>query len=763
MSYNRSTLADGSHPPRPRVAMTRIPPIALALASAALLAADAPPVTERPAPSFVADVVPVLTRLGCNSGGCHGKLAGQNGFKLSLRGYAPELDHLAITRDAKGRRIAKSRPRESLLLAKPTMRVPHQGGQKLRAGTPEYQTLLAWIAAGTPGPSGKEPAVTRLVIEPASATYAPGRAVALSVRAHDSAGGVRDVTRQALFKSNEEGLAKVDVDGRVEALRPGATSVMASFRGEVAVHVVTTPYDQKVEESAYVARANFIDDHVMARLRELRLEPSPAADDATFLRRASLDLTGELPSVEAAAAFLDDPLPGKRAALVDRLMEGPAFVDYWSMAWGELLQNRRERDQDKRGRKGVRGFAHWIREQVRAGRPWDELAREVLTARGPLNDEPAGGYFLVNRKPEDIAESAAQALLGTRIACAKCHNHPLERYTQDDYYAMAAFFSRVKLDGKQTDQGPAVDVGSPGRRRRGEGARPGAQPVGLTQPRTGKFLPPRPLDRSEVALEPGQDPRAALASWMTGPGNRAFARSIVNRVWKRFFAVGLVEPVDDLRATNPASNEPLLDALSDDLIAHKYDLKRLMRLIVSSRTYALASDPLPANAADRTFFSHYLPRRLPAEVLADALAEVTGVPETYEGQAVGTRAVQLPDPQVRNDLLETFGRPERVTACACERTLDVTMPQVLHLMNGDALNRRLADGEGRLAGLLRLGKPDREVVDALFLAALARRPSESQWRTVESTLAGLGGDDRAAVFRDLTWALVNSKEFLFGH
>jgi len=740
--------------------MTRIAPMALSLAALALVAADSPPVAERPAPSFVADVVPVLTRLGCNSGGCHGKMAGQNGFKLSLRGYAPELDHVAITRDAKGRRIAKSRPRESLLLAKAMMRVPHGGGQKLKAGTPEHQTLLAWIAAGAPGPTGKEPVVTRLEIEPAAATYAPGRSVALSLRAHDSAGGVRDVTRLALFKSNEEGLARVDEGGRVEALRPGATSVMASFMGEVAVHVVTTPYDQEVDEAAYSARSNFLDDHVMARLRQLRLEPSPPCDDATFLRRASLDLTGSLPTPEAAAAFLDGPSPARRAALVDRLLEGPEFVDYWSMAWGELLQNRRERDQDRRGRKGVRGFALWVREQVRVNRPWDELVRDVLTARGPLNDEPAGGYFLVNRKPEELAESVAQAMLGTRIACAKCHNHPLERHTQDDYYGMAAFFSRVKLDGKQTDQGPAVDLGMPGRRRRGDGAR--AEAIGMTQPRTGKFLAPRPLDRSPLAIEAGQDPRAALAAWMTAPTNRAFARSIVNRVWKRFLAVGLVEPVDDLRATNPASNEPLLDALCDDLVAHRFDLKRLMRLIVSSRTYALSSETLPTNAADRTFASHYLPRRLPAEVLADALAAVTGLPEAYEGHAVGIRAVQLPDPQVRNDLLETFGRPDRVTACACERAADVTMPQALHLMNGDALNRRLADSEGRLAGLLGSKKPDREVVDALFLAALSRRPSESQSRTIEATLAA-ATDDRAEVFRDLAWALVNSKEFLFGH
>ena len=737
----------------------------LAVLAAVLVAADAPPPAPgevRPAPSFVNDVVPVLTRLGCNSGGCHGKLAGQNGFKLSLRGYAPELDHLAITRDARGRRIAKSRPRDSLLLAKPLMRVPHKGGRRLNPGTPEYRTLLAWVAAGAPGPTGKEPAIDGLAIEPAGKTYAPDESQALAVRAHYSDGSTRDVTALALFKSNEEGLARVDEDGRVTALRPGATAVMALFQGQVAVHVVTTPYRQEVDPAAFEGRVNFIDDHVMAKLGEVHLPPSPRCDDATFLRRASLDLTGTLPEPEAVLAFLADPSPSKREALVDRLLAGPEFVDCWAQYWGELLQNRRERDGDKRGPKGVRGFAHWIREQVEANRPWDEVARAVLTARGPLAQEPAGGYFLVNRKPEDLAEAATHAFLGTRIQCAKCHNHPLERFTQDDYYGMAAFFTRVKTDAKATDEGPSVDVGVPARAGRRRGAKVDAQQVGIGQPRTGQFLPPRPLDRSTVTLAEGQDPREPLAAWMTAPTNKAFARAAVNRVWKRFFAVGLVEPVDDLRATNPATNEPLLEALRADFVAHGYDLKHLMRTIATSRAYGLASDPLPANAADRKFFSHYYPRRLPAEALADAVARATGVPEAYEGYAEGLRAVQLPDPKVRNYLLDTFGRPERVTPCACERSSEVTMPQVLHLMNGEALARRLDAPEGRLHALLTPGRPDREVADALFLATLGRRPTGPQWEAVSAALASAGAD-RPAAARDLLWALINSKEFLFNH
>ena len=712
------------------------------------------------APSFANDVVPALSRLGCNSGACHGKLAGQNGFKLSLRGFAPELDYTSITREARGRRIAKSRPRDSLLLAKPTMRVPHKGGKALAPGTPEYTTLLAWVAAGAPGPVAGEIAVAGITVEPASAAYKPGEKRGLKVVARYTDGSARDVTRLSLFKANEEGVATVDEHGEVVARRPGSTAVMAIYQGQVAAHVVTTPYDANIDDNLYVSRHNYIDDHVMSKLREIRLEPSAPADDPTFLRRAYLDLTGSLPEPEAASAFLADASDGKRHKLVEELLASAAFVDYWASFLGELMQNRQERDQDKRGRKGVRGLAIWLREQVREDRPWDAVVRDVLTARGPLGQEPAGGYFLVNRKPEDLAEAATHAFLGTRLQCAKCHNHPLERFTQEDYYGMAAFFTRVKTDGKQTDEGPAVDVGVPGRRGR-EGAKTDGEKVGVSQPRTGQFLPPRPLDRTEITLRAGQDPREALADWMTSRRNPLFARAIVNRVWKRFLAVGLVEPVDDLRATNPATDEPLLDALCADFVAHNYDLKHLMRTIVDSRTYQLASDPTPGNAVDRKFYSHYYPRRLGAEVLADALSQATGVAEPFEGYAVGLRAVQLPDPRVQSYLLDTFGRPERVTACACERSDEVTMPQVLHLMNGEALDRRIDAPEGRLGALLASGKPDVEVVETLFLATFARRPGIEQRRTVESALAGVV--DRRAVYRDLLWALVNSKEFLFGH
>jgi hypothetical protein len=735
-------------------------PLILGVLSLVLVAADDPePI--KVAPSFVNDIEPILTRLGCNSGSCHGKLAGQNGFKLSLRGFAPELDHLAITRDARGRRIAKSRPRESLLLAKPLLRVPHKGGKRLDASSSEYKTLLAWIAAGAPGALEKEPKVAALNIEPPSASYKPLESRSLKVVAKYSDGSTRDVTSMTLFKSNEEGLASVDEFGKLQALRSGATSVMALYQGQVAVHAVTTPYDQAIDPAVYSARSDFIDGFVMAKLQEVRLEPSPVCDDSTFLRRVSIDLTGSLPRPETVDAFLTDSDPAKRTKLIDRLLNSPEYVDAWTSYWGELVQNRVERDQDQRGKKGVRGFARWIRQAVADNRPWDEFVRGVLTAKGPLSSDPAGGYYLVNRRPEEVAEAATHAFLGTRIQCAKCHNHPLERFTQDDYYGMAAYFTRVKLDGKITDEGRTVLVGVPGKRGRKKAANVSDDKVGIGQPRTGQFLPPRPLDRTEVKLEPGQDPREALADWMTSKDNKLFARAVANRLWKRFFAVGLVEPVDDLRATNPATNEPLLDALCEDLIAHKFDLKHLMRTICLSRTYALASDPLPGNAADRKFFSHYYPRRMPAETLADAISVATGVPDHYEGYADGLLALQLPDPKVQSYFLDTFGRSQRVTSCACENSSEVTMPQVLHLMNGEGLEQRFNDENGRLKMLLKAGKSDREVIDQLFLAALARRPTTDQWQTIESSLAK--SDDKMSVLRDVLWALVNAKEFLFNH
>ncbi len=710
-------------------------------------------------PSFVDEVEPILTRLGCNQGACHGKLAGQNGFRLSLRGYAPAWDHEWIARESGGRRIDRLDPARSLLLEKPTGRVPHAGGVLLTVDGRAHAVLREWIGSGLPGPVGEAPDVTALEVLPGDLTLPVGGERRLLVRARTAAGRWRDVTWLTKFDSNDAGTIAVDPDGRIRAVRPGETAVRAAYGGLVRAIIVTAPYDRAVDPSRFAARANLLDGPVFDKLAALRIEPSEASDDAEFLRRAMLDTIGVPPTPDEARAFLDDPAPDKRVRLVDALLERPEFVDFWTLQLADLLQNRKERDHDVRGAKGVRAFHAWLRAQVAANRPWDALARDVLTARGDTDRAPALGYYIVtvgeSRRGEesDVVASVAQSFLGTRIGCAKCHNHPLERYTQDDYYGFAAFFSRLKFDRKEPKQGAThLLVSAPESNENG-------RPVGANQPRTGRFLPAKTLDGVVPTLGAGDDPREALAAWITDPSNEAFAGAMVNRLWKHFFAVGLVEPVDDLRASNPPTNPALWNALVREFVGHGYDLKHVMRLILTSRAYGLASATRAGNSTETRFYSHYYARRLPAEVLLDAVSQATGVPETFPGYPVGLRAQQLPDPGASSYFLGLFGRSERVTACACERNGEVTLPQALHVQNGDSI-ARLGDPKGRLASLLASVPDDDRVTEELFLATLARRPTEPERLAVRKALAGGPRDE---VYRDLAWALLNAVEFSFNH
>lgn len=769
---------------------------------AALLGLPSPAARAAEAPSFVNDVLPVLTRHGCNSGGCHGKLAGQNGFRLSLRGYAPEADHAALVTEEYGRRIGGLDPAASILVAKATGELPHGGGRLFDPSSAAAKTLVDWIAAGAPGPVAGERRVVAIDVAPRTVELAPGEERTLAVTATSSDGTVRDVTALARFHSNDASLASVTPDGRLRGERHGEVAVVATYQGLVDTVVVTSPFPQEVPPERYAERRNVVDERVMEKLRALRVPPADDCDDATFLRRVMLDLVGTLPSPEEARAFLADGDPAKREKLVDALFERPEFADFWTLWLSDLLQNRKERDHDVRGVKGVRAFHAWLRGQVAANRPWNELVREVLTAR---DDHPAVGWWIVTvgekqAVDSEAADSAAQAFLGTRIGCARCHNHPLERWTQDDYYHFAAFFSRVSLDRRPPVEGatrlvvasrqeldlarekrgveqevakleaadPAADAAAlEGKRKRIdelaaaiEKAR--LEPAVASQPRTGVRLSPQGLDRRPAEIAGGEDPRERLADWVVSPENPLFAAAIVNRLWKHFFAVGLVEPVDDLRATNPPSNAPLLEALSREFVASGYDLRRVMRLVVSSRTYRLASDTSPANAADTRLHSHYYPRRLPAEVLADAIAKATGVPDAFPGMPEGTRAIRLPGPQTDSYFLATFGRSDRVTACACERSGDVTLPQLLHLQNGDTVQTKLRREDGALARLIggTASGPPEALVEGLFLATLARPPSDAERAAVAAALADGPREEIAA---DLLWALLNSKEFTFNH
>ncbi len=709
-------------------------------------------------PSFLNEVVPILTKQGCNQGSCHGKGAGQNGFRLSLRGYAPELDHRWLVREADGRRLDPTDPGNSLLLLKATGRAPHEGGKPFDTASREYETLLRWVTAGAPGPNPADPNVTKLEVAPGDRVLKVGETAQLVAWATFSDGSRRDVTWLTKFDSNDAAIATVAFDGMVTAARNGATAIRAAFQTEVAVATVAVPHDRAVDSKLYEAKNNFIDDHVFARLKALRIEPSPLSSDAEFLRRAFLDTIGVLPTPDEVRAFLADARPDKRARLIDVLLDRPEFTDYWTLFLSDLFQNRKERDHDVRGVKGVRQFHEWLRQQVAANRPWDELARDVLLAKGTTTDSPAVGYYVVtvgeHREVEksEVAESVAQAFLGVRIGCARCHNHPLERYTQDDFYHFAAFFTRVKLDRKDPKQAPTtLRYGHHDQSQNG-------RPVGVGQPRTGLFLRPQPLDRSAVGFMLGEDPRRKLAAWITDPGNEFFAGAMVNRVWQHYLGVGLVEPVDDLRATNPPTNPVLWAALKSEFVKSKFDLKHLMRVILNSRTYQLTSATRPGNETDAKFYSHYYARRLPAEVLLDALSQSTDYPERFSGYPYGVRAVQIPDPGLQSYFLGVFGRSDRVTACACERVGDVTMPQLLSILNGSTVREKLTYGV--LPKLVAAEKDDEKVTTELFLRTLSRMPTDDERQAVR---AALKAERRDWVFADLMWALMNAKDFAFNH
>ena len=711
-------------------------------------------------PSFLNEVVPLLTKAGCNQGSCHGKGAGQNGFRLSLRGYAPDQDYRSITREFDGRRILPSQPEDSLLLLKASARASHEGGRLFSLGSPEYNLLLAWVKAGFPGPDKTDPKVTKLELSPNAKVLKPGEEVQLTATATFSDGTKKDVTCLTKFDSNDAAYVEITPSGKAKALRNGATAIRAMFQVEVAVASFDMPFDRPIDAKRFEAKNNFVDEHVFAKLKELRIEPSDLCTDAEFIRRATLDACGLLPTPDEVKAFLADTDPKKREKLIDALLARPEFNDYWALQLGDLFQNRKERDHDVRGAKGVRQFHVWLREQVVANQPWDVLARDVLTASGSNTQTPAVGYFIVtvgeqrHGENSEVGESVAQAMLGTRIGCARCHNHPLERFTQDDFYHFSAYFSRVKFDRKDPKTGlPTVlSVGHPD-------ANQNKNPVGVTQPRTGMFMKAQPLDRTPADVPPDQDPREVLAKWMTDPKNEFFAGAMINRMWKHYLGVGLVEPVDDLRATNPPTNPALWAALKKEFATQKFDLRHLMKVILASRTYQLSASTRPGNEADARFYSHYYARRLPAEVMLDAICDATGVPEKFEGYPSGTRAMQVPDPSSASYFLRTFGRSDRVTACACERTGDVNLPQVLHLQCGAVVNAKVPDAAGWLVKTMAAEKDDDKLLDSLFLRTYSRLPTQAERDVVKK----LHKDDpkREDVYRDLFWALLNSKDFLF--
>jgi hypothetical protein len=712
-------------------------------------------------PSFRHEVIPVLTRNGCNSGACHGALAGKGGMKLSLRGYDPRADHFVLTRQNLGRRVDRLEPAQSLLLRKPTLVLPHGGGQKLEVGSPDYRILADWIAAGAPAPGPDDPRIERLEVAPLSATLMPKDTLSLKVRAHYSDGTSRDVTHWAKYTSSEDLVAAVDAEGRVTVAGHGETAISIWFSNLVAVSRIVSPYPDPVDPRLFTeaARFNPIDDLVLKKLAGLHLPPSPLCGDEEFIRRAYLDVAGILPTPEEVRQFLADRTPDRRARLIDRLLERPEFVDYWTYKWSDmLLITTRGLSQ-----QGVWAFHQFVRQSVADNKPWDRFARDILTAQGSTLHNGATNYFVLHKDVTDLTESTSITFLGMSITCCRCHNHPLEKWTQDQYWSMANLFSRVAL--KNGDRAGEILVQ--------------AQPFGdAPHQRRGVAMPPTPLDGKPLGLDSPQDRRAYFADWLTAPENPYFARALVNRVWRNFLGRGLVEAEDDLRQTNPPTNAELFDWLARDFVEHRYDVKHVIRLVMNSATYQRSSRPVAASSRDDRFYSHYLIRRLPAEVILDAYSQVTGVPtpfnriksggsdsdRPYTGYPLGTRALQLPDSKVVSQLLDAFGRPERAQTCSCERQQDSSVSQALHINNGHTLNDKIRAKEGRIESWVKEKVSNEEAVGRLFLLALSRPPTEAERTKFLAFLAEAGGDARTGrreALEDLFWAVLSSKEFLF--
>ena len=707
-------------------------------------------VSPQPAIAFKTQVLPVLTKAGCNSGPCHASQYGKGGFRLSVFSFSPEEDYQAIFRDRQGRRVNLLEPERSLFLLKPTLAVPHGGNRRLTARSVDYELLKSWLLGGAIGPKADEPKVQSIKVLPPRRVGPVGLSQQLQVFAIYSDGKMRDVTCWAKFDSLDDSVVAVTQEGRFTTVGKGQSNVMVRFEGQAEVATVVVPYADNVDLAGWIEN-NFIDVLAAKKFRELGIPPSPACDDATFVRRAYLDAIGTLPTVEEAKAFLDSGDPDKRKKLIDRLLGltgDPAqdiynnqYASYWSLKWADLIRS----NSAVIGEQGMWAMHNWINESMRQNKPFDQFVRELITAKGSVFSNGPANYFRAANNPQDLCETTSQLFLGVRMQCAKCHHHPFEKYGQDDYYSFAAFFARVGVKGSQEfglfggEQVVMVRTG-------GE----------VGNPRTGKVMKPTPLEGEPAPETP--DRRQALANWMTNPANPFFARSVVNRYVAYLLGRGLVEPIDDMRATNPASNAELLDALAVDFAKNCFNLKLLVRTIMNSRLYQLDSMPTPANAADTRFYTHYRVKRLPAEPLLDAINQATGTQTKFKNVPLGTRAIELPDGDYPDYFLKTFGKPRRVSVCECERTPDANLAQALHTLNGDLLANKIGEAGGRLAKLLAENKPFEENVAELYLAAWSRRPTAEELSVCKSFLDQ--SPNPQTFYEDLLWTLINSKQFL---
>lgn len=716
---------------------------------------------KEPPVHFAHDVVPVFTKYGCNGGGCHGKSGGQNNFRLSLLGYEPWNDHEWLVRESRGRRISPAAPENSLLLLKATGEIPHEGGIRLEKDSADYQTITRWIRQGLPDSPEESPVIEKISVFPDDRVVTPNSEQQLAVTAHFSNGTVRDITRTAIYEANQEDMAEVDMNGHVVfGKQTGSTSVMIRFQEHVAVFRATIPLGEAIDQLP--PAKNFIDEQIFSKLSLLGLPPSQPADDSSFLRRVTVDIAGRLPTEEETKSFLADTQPDKRQKKIDELLASPDYAAYFAQKWAGILRNKRAKDTYQRG---TYAFHDWLRQGLDENKPFDALVTDVLTATGEIGRNPAVGWYRAVKDQKEQMQDIAQVFLGIRMQCAQCHHHPYEKWSQDDYYSFAAFFTTV---GRKKGEQPDEEIIFHKR-----------VPAAMQNPNTKTSLRPAPLGEEALELPPSEDPRKALAEWMTGPDNPYFARMLVNRYWKHFFSVGLVEPEDDMRVTNPATHPELLDALASHFVASGFDLKDLIRTICNSRTYQLDSEPNSHNVKDTQNYSRYYPKRLQAEVLLDAINLVSLSKDNFRNQPAGVRATWLPDDKFNEDsfFLTVFGRPEMDSACECERVADANLAQSLHLINSDTIQNKLSHGEGRAASLAKaMDRPDEDRLSEIYYYALSRAPSKEE---LDAARAHLGrkrskaaekeDDDltpekaEQEAFEDILWALLNTKEFLFNH
>jgi len=711
-------------------------------------------VEASPKVEFLRDVAPVLTKTGCNMGPCHAVQHGQAGFKLTVFNFDPDADRNAIARDRLQRRLNPIDPEQSLFLLKPTMGVPHGGGKRMAPGSVEHQMLVSWIKNGAPAPLKDSPKVTGISVFPNQRVGEKGLKQQLRVTATYSDNTVRDVTALARFDSMDDGLLAVSSDGMVTTSSSGQAPVMARFEGQAAICMFVVPYRESLELAGWTNQ-NFVDEHASQKFKELGIDPSPVCDDATFIRRAFLDATGTLPTVEQTRKFLASTEPKKREQLIDELLGltgDPArdihndnYAAFWALKWADLLRNTSNR---KSVDQGMWAMHNWLRESFRTNKPFDQFVRELVTAKGSIYMNGPANYFRVFNNSSDLTEATAQIFLGVRMECAKCHHHPFEKYGQDDYYGFSAFFSRVSTKNSE-------EFGLFGResvvtvRTTGE----------VNNPKTGRRMQPTPLEGPSV--DHPLDRRIALADWLTAKDNKLFAMNMVNRSTRFLLGRGLVEPVDDLRSTNPPTNPALMEALAKHFVDSGFNVKQLLRAIMVSRLYQLDSQPTATNAADSRFYSHYLVKRMTAEPLLDAIDQVSQSRTKFNNLPLGTRAIDLPDSEYPDHFLNTFAKPRRASVCECERSPDENLAQALHTLNGETIATKLADKKGRIARLIGENRTPEVILDELYLAALSRPPKPDEVVAGKEIVAAASSVQEG--YEDILWALMNSKYFLFVH